>query len=106
MFNDERSFNFVLAHEVQSQIALNDLQQLLGPGFIPDEAQRQNLIKATRDFAQQTPDAYPDGTELDDQFIGYEIGSNVHYLQFRSGRIVNFDPREYNHSFELKTTAR
>lgn len=64
------------------------------------------MIKATRDFAQQTPDAYPDGTELDDQFIGDEIGSNVHYLQFRSGKIVNFDPREYGDSFELKSTAR
>ncbi len=78
---------------------------LLGSGEVITEQQRQRLLKATRNFREQAPEAYPDGTQNGDQFLGYDLGALTTYLQFRNGRIVNFNPRDYDEPAHFSAIA-
>lgn len=101
IFQDERSFNLVMSQHVSTATTQAEIYRILGTGTVITEQERQRLLKATRDFQQQTPAAYPDGTTDDDQFVGYDLGTFTTYLQFRNGRIVNFNPREFDVPFQF-----
>ena len=105
LFHDESSFNRVLSQQDPSNLTVEKIESLLGRGTPIAEQRRLQLVQATRDFCQQTPDSYPDGADADDFFIGYDLGSHISHLQFRNGRIVNFNPREYDNKFKVRAIS-
>lgn len=101
LFHDEQSFNQVMSRQVSPGTQMEQVQQLLGAGNKLTGEELDRIRRATVNFGRQWPDAYPDGTDDDDQFFEYEVGSYRTHLQFRAGVLINFDPADYSKPFEF-----
>jgi hypothetical protein len=91
---DRESLLKVLREEVSPGDSLEEVQSLLGPGAVLSnpEDHRQTL----RELADRSPERYPDGIEESDEFLVYPTRVGwVEVLQFRNGRLINFNPRQY-----------
>ena len=96
LFGDEAALNAVLAWQVQPGDDREAVRRLLGPGIAVSPAEREGLLRAMGDFARQTPASVPDGVEPGDQFLGYTSGTGITiYLQFRDGKLVNFNSNDW-----------
>lgn len=101
LFHDEQSFIQVMSRQVSPGTQKEEIQQLLGDGNELTGAYLERIRRATVNFGRQWPDAQPDGTNEDDQFLEYEVGSYRTHLQFRAGVLINFDPADYSKPFEF-----
>ena len=91
---DAESFFAALNQEIKPGDSIERVQQLLGPGVTPPD--KAMVIAATRKLADQNPARVPDGVRDTDEFLGYRYGKrSIGFLQFRSGKLVNFSPKDY-----------
>ena len=106
IFTDEPSLNHVLSKQVQRGDSIEHVQTLLGRGERPSGKDRDQLLKATQNFAGRWPDQYPDRVKLDDVFLGYNVRGNVTYLQFRNGKLTNFNPNDFKQPSQISVIGQ
>jgi len=102
LFADEPSLNSVLAEQVVPGDSIARVVRLLGTGTAISESETQRLLGVIASFRRQTPGSTPLGVEPDDQFLGYEAAVMTIYLQFRNDRLINFEPRNFEHPADLR----
>ncbi len=90
---DAESLFAVLHKQVKLGDSIQRVQELLGQGQPPRNPEK-NLATAKKK-ATRYPQHYPDGAKDGDQFLVYVYGNLVVDLQFRDGRLINFNPKEY-----------
>ena len=89
MHHDGPSLYAALNASVPPGAAIEQVQELLGPGQEAD----QKTLEAIRQLAKKNPAAFPDGIEDEDTIISYPVKRmGMLHLQFRSGKLVNHDP--------------
>ena len=101
--HDAASLNAIMSRRVQNGDSLSKVELLLGqvPICVDPRAMRVS-IKSARAF----PSDYPQGVQADDEFRTYPMGSGGVYLQFRRGRLINFDPKNFRGSAAQLSGAR
>ena len=94
--HDCESLYLVLHQQVKAGDSKAAVEQLLGIGKIPSPADKEKLLSAIKKGTQKLPQAYPDGVEDIDEFVGYgcgpesvNCGGEIFYLQFRDGKLIN-----------------
>jgi len=102
---EAQSLFAALHQQVKNGDSVQNLQKLLGPGTQP--ANKNGLLRATRRFAQRYPQDYPAGVKDEDLFIVYSTeGDLTVALQFRDGRLINFNRQDYEQVPRLMKFAR
>lgn len=91
--HDAESLYATLHKEIKPCDSVRRVGELLGEGLPARNPER--LVAVTQKFAQRSPQSYPEGVRDDDMFLGYQGGSGTLYLQFRAGRLINFNPRDF-----------
>lgn len=89
---DEVSLRYLLATEVKPGHSRQQVCDLLGEGRPDDGSQLRKLLKyqAAVHFDKRL---FPDGIEETDEIIFYTaLPAGAYDLQFRDGRLVNFNP--------------
>src|SRR5438128_947362 len=91
-----------LNQEVTDGASIGRVQQLLGPGWEVRDDEQRRLVLVTRQIASRT-NTYPAGTQDDDRFVGYpsKDGGTL-YLQFRNGKLINFNPDDFARADALR----
>jgi len=104
-YQDVRSLFATLHKQVKSGDSIQRVQELLGPGVQPED--RDKLLRATRRLAERFPEESPVGVKDDDVFLHYTSREDLGvFLQFRKGRLVNFDPQRFEKVPPVRTAPR
>ena len=84
-----------LHREVREGDSRERVESLIGPGS--PGVGGKTLDKLQRDIAQRHPEMFPGGIEDNDVLLYWRVGDSGGFilLQFRNGRLVNFDHNEY-----------
>jgi hypothetical protein len=92
---DEESLRTLLSRRVVSGDSQESVSSLLGGGKL-EEGVRSSLLK-WQSGPRVKANVFPEGIEEDDVFISFEQNPRVGrlVLQFRNGKLVNFDPTEF-----------
>ena len=96
---DAKSLFATLHKEIKPGDSFQRVEELLGKGEPPQN--REKLIAAVKKFAQRLPQSYPDGVRDDDVFLDYRAGNMTVSLQFREGRLINLNPKDFEKVPEL-----
>lgn len=91
--HDAASLRAILSRRARNGDTIARIQDLLGPAKQYTNAGFQSVIIP---YAQRNRSSFPDGVAETDVF--YEFAEGPHMktvLQFRNGRMVNFDPKEF-----------
>jgi hypothetical protein len=75
-------------------MSLDSFEIVMGKGFPPSEVELQVLQLDSQDQANNAK--LPDGFKQGDVFIGHKIQNISVWFQFRSGRLINFNPDNYS----------
>ena len=100
MLHDEAAFNAVLHRYVKANDSIQHVQTLLGKGRHAPEWVT-SLRRATEIHPQGFPDSVQEGDTILEYPLTYAAGSGAHYLQFRNGKIINFDPKSFAQSHQV-----
>ena len=100
MFHDEASFNSVLHRQVKRGDSIEDVEKLLGKGR-PAPHWATMLRRAVDGHPEGFPDAFQDGDTILEYPLKHATGSGAHYLQFRNGKLVNFDRQSFAKTYPL-----
>ncbi|MHC4130708.1 MAG: hypothetical protein ACYSSP_03655 [Planctomycetota bacterium] len=71
------------------------IETLLGAGMLQTGERKKRLISANKRLMQKYPEDYPYGIKDTDEFVGYFCYGATLYLQFRDGRLINFNRDDY-----------
>lgn len=106
--HDSESFFRVLNQSIRPGYTIAEVQRLLGPEWTAptssDPAAVNNIrLQIAKDGRVKSPDN-PDGVQSGDKFLFYSLDDYTRdfNLQFRHGKLINFDPGHYT---ELKRKA-
>ncbi len=104
-YHDGDSLFAVLHSKIKAADGLERVESLLGKGSPPKS--QVKLVKVLQKMAQVRPQGYPDGIKEDDQFVGFDgpNGSTI-YLQFRDGKLINFDPKEFSRPPDVRMASQ
>jgi len=92
--SDAKSLFAALHNEVKPGDTIERVQAILGRGVSRPNSEKR--FAARQEMAKRYPQSYPDGVQKDDVFVRYTFGDNVGVaLQFREGRLINFDPKQF-----------
>jgi len=91
--HDAKSLFRVLHSQVKPGDTMQRVQELLGRGQPPEDPEK-SLARA-RKFAERQPQSFPVGVRDDDRFLEYSAGNLGVILQFRDGRLINFDTNQF-----------
>ena len=94
-YHDVKSLCAVLSQQVKSGDSMEHVQSLLGPGVILSGAERDLAAAHYLQLARGRPQVFRDGIVGDDVFLGYNSDASALALQFRNGRLINFDPKRF-----------
>ena len=92
--HDAKSLCAVLSRQVKRGDTMERIQTLLGVQAVEGEP-RQRAARQFVAATQRRPKEYPDGVMGDDVFVGCPTGGAVLFLQFRQGKLINFDPGKF-----------
>ncbi len=87
----------VLHEQIKPGNTLEHVENLLGKGTPPKD--QAKLVRVLQKMAQVRPQGYPEGIQENDPFAGFSFNgshSSIVYLQFRNGKLINFDPKEFS----------
>jgi hypothetical protein len=91
--HDEASLNAVLSGRIVNGDSIQTVESKLGRSVVSTDPK---LIRSAASFALQNPKGWPQGFREDDEFHKYQSGQGQELvLQFRAGRLVNFNPSEF-----------
>jgi len=91
---DSESLRALLSRNVAPGDSLESVAALLGRGKPEDEQAAK--LREWRDGPRFKPRAFPEGIEQEDIFVSFESKpSGRIMLQFRAGKLVNFDPAHF-----------
>jgi hypothetical protein len=91
--HDQVSLHAVLSGRIANGDTIERIEAFLGPGKVNTNPK---LRRAAATIAMQSPKESPQGVSDGDEFREYASGPGVlSILQFRGGRLVNFNPRDY-----------
>ncbi|MEW4568998.1 hypothetical protein AB1L88_14130 [Tautonia sp. JC769] len=91
---DADSLYSALSSGVKNGDPVEKLERLLGTGAINSSPELRRSVTA---FAERSPTDYPQGIAEDDEFREYRCGADeALILQYRQGRLVNFDPKMFS----------
>jgi hypothetical protein len=83
----------VAGDRIKSGDTLRKVEAVLGAPRTPSNP---NASRAAIDHILSSPSGYPDGYQEGDVFLQYWVTPDAYSsLQFRDGRLVNFDPRRF-----------
>ena len=94
-YHDVKSLCAVLSRQVKSGDSIERVKDLLGPGAVLSGESRDRAANHYAQLTRQRPQVFPDGVVGDDVFVGYDSDAAALALQFRNGRLVNFDPKRF-----------
>jgi len=97
--HDAESLYATLHKDIKPGDSIERVEELLGIGEPPRNPEK--LVAVTQKFAQRSPQSYPDGVRDGDVFLGYRGGNQTLYLQFREGRLINFNAKDFEQIPEL-----
>jgi len=91
---DAESLFATLHNEIRAGDSIQRVETLLGKRQISRSHER--LLIMARNKAQLSPRKHPSGVRNDDEFVGFCYGNTAAiFLQFREGRLINFDPEGF-----------
>ena len=91
--HDAASLRAILSRRARNGDTIARIQDLLGPAKQYTDAGFKSALTA---HAHRNPSSFPDGVAEIDAFYEFAEGPNMAtILQFRNGRMVNFDPKEF-----------
>ncbi len=91
--HDETSLHEVLSGRMVNGDSIETVESILGRGVVSTDSK---LRRSASSFAQMNPKGWPQGVQEGDVFHKYQSGQGQEQvLQFRAGRLVNFNPREF-----------
>lgn len=93
---DIESLCVALYTQVKPGDSLSRVQALLGDGTAATN--REKFVRVMNAVTNKNPQAYSDGIEDQDQFIGFTGRGQPEmtvFLQFRNGRLINFQPSDF-----------
>ncbi len=81
-----------LYHGVRNGDSTRHVEELLGPG---KSGHTEKLVEVSRKMARMNPAGWPRGVQDEDVFLGFALPGGTLHLQFRRGRLINFDPGDF-----------
>lgn len=93
--HDVESLFAVLSQQVTNGDSIEHIRELLGPSSPLSGSDKDRAANNFAQLTQQRPQVFTEGVAGDDAFLAYRGGTLVVPLQFRNGRLVNFDPRQF-----------
>ena len=100
---DAKSLFATLHAQIKPGDSIQRVQELLGQGEPPQN--REKFIAVVKKFAERLPQDYPAGVRDDDEFLRYSYQNLTVHLQFRAGRLLNFDPQKFEKVPDLQTMS-
>jgi hypothetical protein len=102
---DHRRYDFLhvaLSNEVPNGTRFEDVTRILGQGKVLSAAD----AVPHRRLVTKYPEAAPEGLEASDIFVRYTMGDGAGIiLQFRSGKLVNHSPQDFETQNQLPGVA-
>ena len=94
-FQDEKSFNTIFSRVVKPHEKIERVEQLVGVGSRQNGESRDRTLRGIKRIATQTPNEFPDGAQDGDIIVGYETDGITQFIQFRDGRLMNHNPKDF-----------
>ena len=94
-YHDVKSLCATLSQQVRSGDSIEHVQKLLGPGTLLSGAGRDQAANHYVRLTRERPKVFSDGVVGDDVFLGYDSEASALALQFRNGRLINFDRKQF-----------
>jgi hypothetical protein len=92
--HDAKSLCATLNRQVKPGDSMEKIEKLLD-AHVLDGALRQQAARHYVNVTQSRPKEFPDGVVGDDVFVGCPAGDSMLFLQFRQGKLINFDPERF-----------
>jgi len=92
-YRDGQSLFAVMHDSIRPGDSIVKVEHLLGRGLTVGQ---KDALQAAKNMEAKNPANWPDGVNDDDWVIGFRYGElSTLWLQFRDGRLVNHDPKDY-----------
>ena len=94
-YHDESSLNAIFSKQVKPGEQLDRIENFLGVGSRPIGESRDAVLRALNSMNSKVPHRFPDGVHADDLIVGYETDGITQFFQFRDGRLMNHNPKDF-----------